>query len=242
MGSQQEGGAMKYGVLFAVMSIVTIVASRGSTYYGVMFLWPAATFAILSLGYFFLGAMIFGKRPNGTLGAINVVLMLPYLLLVWVVWHGLRLVRRNAPYEELVDGILIGRRLLPSEFPAGVASVFDLTCEFVEPRQIRQLVYHACPVLDGAAPKVEKLLAWARLVLVAPKPAFIHCAEGHGRTGLLAATVLIEAGNAESASEALRLVQSKRSGVRLKRVQFKCLERAAARIHSERVTNLESKQ
>ncbi len=232
---------MKYGLIFATMSVAIIVALFENADNEFMCLWLAATFATLSLGYFGLGGSIFGKRPDGTLRAINVALMLPYLLLLWVTWHGLRRLRRNAPYQELTNGILIGRRLLPAEFPPGVASVFDLACEFVEPRQIRRLAYHSCPVLDGAAPNVEQLLEWARLVLVAPKPTFIHCAEGHGRTGLLAATVLIEIGDTESASDALRLVQSKRPSVRLQRVQMKCLEQAATRIHSERIKIQESK-
>lgn len=235
VASQTQGlrqGNMKYGLLFAVLSMTIVVAYVATGRHAVIYLWPATSFAILSLGYLGLGSGVFGKRPDGTLRWVNVTILLPYLLMLWGTWHLVRYFRSNAPYHELTEGVLIGRRMLAHEFPSGIQSVFDLTCEFFEPSAIRKLAYHSCPVLDGSAPPVGRLLEWSQQVLNARRPVFIHCAEGHGRTGLLAAIVLIRAGKAASATEAVSLIRSKRSGVNLQTVQMQCLEIAAKRILS----------
>lgn len=67
-------------------------------------------------------------------------------------------------------------------------------------------------------------LAIAKEILDLPKPALIHCAQGHGRTGLIAAAVLIVSGKAQSSKEAISMVKAVRPGIELNSVQRKILE------------------
>jgi protein-tyrosine phosphatase len=53
----------------------------------------------------------------------------------------------------------------------------------------------------------------------------IHCAQGHGRTGLVASAVLLVSGKAQTAADAIAMVQSVRPGVDLNREQRFVLER-----------------
>ena len=52
---------------------------------------------------------------------------------------------------------------------------------------------------------------------------YIHCAEGHGRTGLFAAALLVKLGYFNTVDDALEFVKSKRHLVRLGRRQLATL-------------------
>lgn len=90
---------------------------------------------------------------------------------------------------------LIGRRLLRHEYPTGIASVADLTCELAASLPAHAPVtYFGFPILDGGCPRSTELLSNVRVILGLPKPLYVHCAQGHGRTGLVAAAILLAAG------------------------------------------------
>ncbi len=228
---------MTYGVLFILISglmTASALISRGSQF---VLLWPALSFGLVGVAYLGMGGRIFGKQRDGSLRWANVIALLPYLLLVWSVWHLLRWVRKGQPYQNLTDGILIGRRLLPSEVPIGLATVIDLTCEFPEIRPLRRLQYRSFPLLDGMCPAVEQLRGWAQEILAAQPPVLIHCAEGHGRTGLVAAACLLERGLENTAESAIRFVRQQRPSMRLNARQQALLEAVANQIAGSRPTH-----
>ncbi len=221
---------MKFGILFLIAASLMAIRALLSGGWYLLLLWPAVSFMTVALGYLRFGPRVFGKRSDGTLAILNVIVLLPYLIYLWSVWYALRLVKREPAYNELTEGVLIGRRLLSSELPGEITTIVDLTCEFSEPRRLRSKSYLLFQVLDGFVPSVEQLLDWARAINSAPPPIFIHCAEGHGRTGLMAALLLLVKGQAESAAEAVQLVQSKRPLVRLSKRQFQLLDAAVERL------------
>ncbi len=55
-------------------------------------------------------------------------------------------------------------------------------------------------------------------------PGVIHCAQGHGRTGLVAAAVLVVFRRAQTVSEAIAMVQTVRPGIELNTMQRSILE------------------
>ena len=57
-----------------------------------------------------------------------------------------------------------------------------------------------------------------------PKPVLIHCAQGHGRTGLVTAAVLIAFGGIQTAGDAIAMIQAVRPGVELNKAQRLILE------------------
>ena len=126
-------------------------------------------------------------------------------------------------YDQLTDNIYIGRRLLAHEFPDFVDHVVDLTCEFTEPKPLRNVDYHSFQILDGFIPQTAQLNQWIANTANLNGNIYIHCAEGHGRTGLFTAALLVELGNFNSAFDALEFVKSKRPLVRLGSRQMETL-------------------
>src|SRR5690606_25392616 len=101
-----------------------------------------------------------------------------------------------------------------------IQHVVDLTCEFNEPARLRERSYFSCPMLDGSAASAGQLRSWAEQVARLQGNIYIHCAEGHGRTGLFATAGLLCRREAETAEDALRIVRLKRPRVRLGREQM----------------------
>ncbi|MBL8851238.1 MAG: dual specificity protein phosphatase family protein [Planctomycetaceae bacterium] len=219
---------MKHGVSLAMLALAmaALAAVHRGAYW--LLLWPSASFAWVAAGYFRFGPGVFGKSPRGVLSPVTHAVLLPYLLFSWMVWHLLRVVSRETAYNQLTDRLLIGRRLLSHELPAGIDHVIDLTCEFNEPHRLRERSYRSFPILDGADVSAEELRCWAEEVAALPGTVYIHCAQGHGRTGMFAAAVLMASGKAASPDEALRMVIEARPGVRLSSQQLQTL-RANAR-------------
>ncbi len=208
---------MLEGIIFLLLGCVAVWAGVDSGGLGAPVVWLGVSFLVVACCYLGLGAGPFGKRKSGILHPVSVIVLLPYLLLTWVVWHGSRLFRRIAPYNTLREDIIIGRRLLPDEVPDGVDTILDLTCEFSEPAGVRSgRTYFALPVLDKGVPTSDALFEVLSEIRSSRQGyLYIHCAEGHGRTGTVAAVLLLSDGVATSPNNALGLIQQVRPTVRL---------------------------
>ncbi len=219
---------MKYGTLFSLIAILlAIYALRNAGWY-LLLLWPAASFCIVGGAYLHFGHRVFGKRTDGSMSRLAVVVLLPYLVYLWTIWHVLRLVSSEPPIGVVNDSVLIGRRLLSRELPADIELVVDLTCEFSEPRTIRSARrYIAFPMLDAATLPSRSLVEFVRCLAKEDGRMFIHCAQGHGRTGLITALLLIAKGDVQDADAALLKVQASRPLAGLNSVQVTALRAAA---------------
>ena len=223
---------MKYGLYFCIASILMLICAVTNGGRPWLAIWPAMSFGIVGLGYLWVGPRVFGKRPDGTLTPINVVLLLPFLCYVWTVWHGLRHIKREAAFDELLPGVLIGRRLLDHELPNDVTHVVDLTSEFHEPRRLRSLDgYQSFSTLDATGVSVSRLREIVAFINDADSTVFIHCAEGHGRTGLFAAALILDRKITVTPDEAIVFVRNRRPGVRLNTAQRRQLHRFADEIN-----------
>ena len=186
-------------------------------------LWLAANFTAIGVLYMANQPAGHWKLGNGEL--TNVARRFwPYLFATSAVWHIWRLLSRQPATTRICDGLTVGRRLIGNERPADVSIVVDLTAEFEEPADIRRGVrYYSFPILDGSAPEPEELLAFAKW-LNPSEHVYIHCAQGHGRTGLVALAVLLERNVVVSIDEGLALLKSKRPGISLSASQRHCIE------------------
>ena len=147
------------------------------------------------------------------------------VLYVSAVWHVVRLLSREPKTSVLNDDIVLSRRLLGHELPEGIASVVDLSCEFTEPTERWGLQSYLChPMLDGTGSTSDEIRELANEIIKMPKPLLIHCAQGHGRTGLVAAAVLIVSDRAQTAADAISIIQAVRPGVELNKAQRMILE------------------
>ncbi|WP_417387310.1 dual specificity protein phosphatase family protein [Gimesia sp.] len=215
---------MKIGLLLLLIAFLLVLTAWIHQGWWWLLLWPAFSFALVSAGYFGLGPRIFNKSEEGLVPYLNQCLLLPYLLYLNGIWHLSRLLRPEPPLHQLTENLYISRRLLSRELPTEIVHVIDLTCEMSEPLELRSRGYHCFPVLDRAAPSVDSLCNWIEQTAALEGPLLIHCAEGHGRTGLFTAALLLYIGQASSMEEALQFIQSQRPLVRLSREQKKTLE------------------
>jgi protein-tyrosine phosphatase len=216
---------MKYTLVFAAFSAYLVVLAVHLGGLAWLLLWPALSFLLVAAAYAGLGPGVCGKRPDGGLACWAVLLLFPYLLLSWAVWHLQRLLSREAACNEVVPGLWVGRRPLAHELPPGTDLVVDLTAEFPEPRAVVVGRSYVClPTLDALAPPVGPMRKLVQQVAAWPGTVYIHCAVGHGRSALVAAAVLLARGLAAGPKEAQQLVRKARPGVSLNRPQRRLLE------------------
>jgi protein-tyrosine phosphatase len=216
-----DPAVMKYGLLFLAMGIVLALQAGWLGGAGWMLVWPGLSFTLVGMAYLGLGPRVFGKRPDGTMAWGCVAALLPYLLLTWFTWHLARSLSREACCQEVAPGMFIGRRPYPAEVPASVTLIVDLTAEFPERFGVRHgREYVSVPLLDTETGTegvftslVERIANWKG-------PAYIHCAQGHGRTGMVAAAVLVAKGQCATIDDAVRKLQSVRPRLALGKRQL----------------------
>lgn len=192
--------------------------------------WLALSLICVGWAYLRHDTRVFGKRPDGTRQLAATIALLPYLVALDLVWQLVRLTSREPAVSQLDGQVWLARRLLAHELPAEVETIVDLTCEQVEPAAIRQRPHHVCfPILDATAPRLDEFRAAIERVAAAER-VLIHCAQGHGRTGLFAAALLLRRGLASTPEQALARISAARPGVRLSRVQEQALRDYAGAI------------
>lgn len=218
---------MKYGSLFLMLAIAIAIAAARGGYWSWLLFYPAFSFGAVATAYFFSAPGVFGKRFDGKRSKLGTLLVLPYVIYVSTVWHVLRVISREPKYNTLGNDLVLSRRLLAHELPENlnISSVVDLTCEFTEPIDQWNIRSYICfPMLDASAATADEVRQLATEILQMPKPVLIHCAQGHGRTGLIASAVMLVSGQAKTASEALAMVQAARPGIELNRQQYAILK------------------
>jgi protein-tyrosine phosphatase len=112
--------------------------------------------------------------------------------------------------------------------------VVDLTSEFSDARLMREsrgivAEYLCLPTLDAWVSEEEAFRAALDRVAAADGPVYIHCAQGHGRSGTFAAALLLRRGIARDVDDAVRMLRARRPGVRLNRRQRKFLQQLTER-------------
>lgn len=159
-----------------------------------------------------MGARIYGKKSDGVLPAWSKILHAPFLLYTWAVWHSVRYLSREAILNRVNDSLVIGRRVLPHELPEDVDNWVDLTAEFDEPSGVRdKMHYIALPILDGGVPETKEICT--ALDRLKPGTTYVHCAQGHGRTGLFSLALLLKLGVIQDVDEGLRVLREVRPGL-----------------------------
>ena len=207
----------------AVLGLLLIVLGVVVGHWALLVAWLGCDFIMLSVAYRRGAHGVFGKRSDGTLQIWRSLIFAPLLAFTWSVWNLLRFASVKAAYANVTNQLVVGRRLLASELDQKFDNFVDLTAEFVEPESIRSSsTYFSFPILDGAAPLPESLSA--AVANLRPGRTFIHCAQGHGRTGLFALAVLLSSGAAQTVEEGLQLLQSVRPGIHLSRAQYICIQ------------------
>lgn len=207
-------------ILLGAVLIALGMAERGWVLVAV---WLGCNFVVLGVAHGRGSHKVFGKRADGTLPWWSWLAFLPLLLYTTAVWHLIRAISREPVRNEVTGQLMVGRRLVASELEGEFDNFVDLTAEFSEPSVIRRSPGYRCfPILDGAAPTPEALRT--AVASLRPGRTYVHCAQGHGRTGLFALAVLLDSGVARSVDDGMRMLSVVRPAIRLSREQERCIQ------------------
>lgn len=221
--ASKQGGGPRTPLMLGLLGLGLIADAVMSGGWLLWIVWPGANFLALGLAHRHQFHRLFGKQATGSLAPVMSVCFAPLHALGWTCWHAVRICSREPATHVVSADLVVGRRLLSHELEPGFANLIDLTAEFAEPRLLRAHPGYRCfPILDGSAPDVPEL---RRLMAsLAPGRTFVHCAQGHGRSGLVAIVLLLERGTAATVSEAYALLRRIRPGIRLNAVQLRCAQ------------------
>lgn len=219
---------MKYALVFIFLSVAVgfnALFLIDSIVVRLLLTWTAFAFFSVGIAYFLSWTWVFGKKQNGRIHSVSLILLFPYFCILWLTWRMQILFSSESAWNE-IDGLILGRRLLNKEAKGIVCVVCDLTSEFSECRHLRSLPnYFSVPILDARAPNPEWLRQKAELISRQKGPIFIHCAQGHGRTGLMAALILMIRNPSLSPEDAIKRLQEVRPGIGLSLQQMQTLKK-----------------
>lgn len=214
--------AMSYKYLITLIGLTLITIGLVEWGWFILLVWLGGNFFVLGVAHWLAAHEVFGKKPDGVIPFWHRLAFFPLLIHTTVVWHLTRRFSSESPYNSVTEQLVIGRRLLPSELVEKFDNYVDLTAEFSEPAAIRgSQAYHCFPILDGAAPTSSALRQ--SVSRLRPGRTFIHCAQGHGRTGLFALAVLLKSGAITDVEEGQRILTAARPAIRLNGEQRKCI-------------------
>lgn len=189
-------------------------------------LWPAMSFALVALSYFTTTPKWFAKQKNGRIHFIPQLVLLPYFMCLWSLWHIIRIFQTENAYDELNEQITIGRRLLFREMPANIQMVIDLTCEFNEDKRIVENYDYRClPILDCCPTQQQTLMEFLQNIALCDKNMYVHCAQGHGRTSMIVCILLVLQKKASSPQQAMQQIKKRRPRANMTKSQWQLVER-----------------
>jgi hypothetical protein len=214
---------MKLPTLLAALgALLVAVGLQWNIVVGVLLVWLGCDFLAIAVAHIGGYHGLHGKRSDGTLPWWSWMVFSPYYALNFLVWNVLRWRSSEAATQQINAELSVGRRLSGSEFIDSFANVIDLTAEFAEPANIRKHPGYQClPILDAAAPSPDAL--HMPISGLRPGASWVHCAQGHGRTGLFALALLLKQGQVQSISEGLQMLRSVRPGIALNAKQLRCV-------------------
>lgn len=212
---------MRFGLMQIALGVALLAAAGALGGPAWLLAWPGWSVLIVGAAYLGYGPRVFGKRPDGRLRIVHVVLLLPYYAVAWSLWQLKSRLREERPWDEVAPGILVGRRPLDdAEMPDDAAVVVDLTSEFPRSPATQGVARYECvPTLDTAAPDADAFRALLDRLGEDEGPIFVHCAMGHGRSATVAAALMIRRGLATDADDAIRRMTAARPLVYLHAVQ-----------------------
>jgi protein-tyrosine phosphatase len=218
---------MKYAITFAMLAalICYLAVSLGGWWY--LLLWFAISFVALSAGYAGVGPRVFLKQPDGRIPRWVKIVHFPFFLYSKVVWYFTHILGHENPFDRLEEDLILGRRLHAGELPSGIVNYVDLTAEFEDPKEIREATnYVSLPILDASVPSPQELIS--ALSRLREGTAYVHCAQGHGRTGLFALALLSTRGRVLSFEEGFSFLKGVRPGIGLNKTQETFIRRFIA--------------
>lgn len=180
---------------------------------GWILLWPALSTSLITLGYWGIGPIVYGKK-NGRHGLL--ARGLHYFTRLGQDYSRRAYAKQCRPLDQLISNLYIGRQLTEDDvescLPSDVVAVVDLTAEFTEPAALLALNYKNIALLDLTAPSNQHILNIVQFIDRQREQGsvYIHCKVGYSRTAAIAGCYLIHSGHAKNAQDAMELLRKVR--------------------------------
>jgi protein-tyrosine phosphatase len=206
----------RVGLQYAALDAALVALCALTWPWGAILIWPIVAVSIVLAGHFFIGPSIFRKQLGRIPFSARVVLA-PVLAAEYLSWMYYK--RQCRPWDEVVPGIWIGRRLTDAEareaVQQGVTAVLDLSDTFSEAKPFLQLAYCHLPVLDLTAPTALQLIDAVAFIErnVSAGIVYVHCKIGYSRSAAVVAAWLLATGGAGSLEDAISHLRSRRPSI-----------------------------
>jgi protein-tyrosine phosphatase/membrane-associated phospholipid phosphatase len=227
---------VRVGCYYAAGAAAVLALAPTIWPWGVFLLWPAAGLGMVAGAYFGLGPGVF-RKAEGCLPLSTRFVLAPVLLGQYLSFAYYR--RQCRAWDEVTQGVLIGRTLTEAEAAAavkqGVTAVLDLTAEFSEAAPFRAAKYRNLPVLDLTGPTQDQLRAATAFIAeeAANGTVYVHCKIGYSRSAAVAGAYLLASHEARTAEEAIARLRKVRPSTVIRPEAMEAL-RAFARREKER--------
>jgi len=169
-------------------------------------------------GAFFLHrpGMLMGKRQDGKVFLPCCAINFPFLAIYWVTWLIRHVLFRHEPVHAIA-----GTNVSVSCWPGFHVPldrydlVIDMTSEMPKWYRLGNAKYVCLPNLDGVPlDRYELPVEIDRDMRI-----LVHCAQGRGRSALMAGLILLKLGYAATADDVVQLLKQSRPSVTLSRHQ-----------------------
>lgn len=213
---------LKYAFFFALIAVLLAywgIVRAGHVFVTGAMIWGGVSFATLSLAYG-------GKRPFWVMGRrfdarrtlfSNLLLLInfPFLLLCWSTWFLYVAISREEAVNRIGETNLSVSRWPLFAVPLDSYDVIiDMTAEMPKLYRTKNR-YVLFPNLDGIP-----LSDWSLPDEIDQNTkTLVHCAQGHGRSAIMAAFLLLKLRYVPSAEEAVALLKTSRPGIHLNPAQ-----------------------
>ncbi len=203
---------MFHGVAFLLLAIELVWAVWGGPPMAWLVMYPVVSFAMIGVAYIAGWPQVFGKRANGAFGRGMYALHLPFHIVGGLSAALLRLRSEQDRWHEIVDGLWLGART--NTLPPGLGRIVDLTAEHARVGG-PDVDYVLIATLDGRAPDEGAMRAAIAQMQADPRPTYVHCFAGKGRSATFVAAYLLQTGVVETVEAAELFMQERRPVVRL---------------------------
>jgi hypothetical protein len=218
-----------YAAVFVLLGalLVNVARESGKFALSIPILWLGLDLFLLGVAYLAGWWRLFGKTSDGSMRAFQLVVMAPYLALLWTIWGIQERLSGGPAWNQIVPGIFVGRRCPFEQLPPGTSHVLDFTAEFPGDKKSRNtLKWLSIPVLDGCAPKPADYQKGFTFLDGSPESiVYVCCAKGRGRSATFASALLLKKGIAHTPEVAIATVETQRYRASLNNGQIKSLER-----------------